>query len=313
MIFVNASNAQTNLVHNYSFEDTIACPILCINKLYLASNWFQPNTFNGNIINSCSSDYFHICTQGVPGNQLGIQLPKTGNAYSGIFAYYDPDNTREYIEGYLISPLIANKLYCVSFYVSLAENSAKAISDFGVYFSADSLLVPHYNAITTVFPQVTNPQSNFLNSKTNWMQVSGYYLAQGGEQFLTIGNFKNALNTNTQNVSGGVTPAYAYYYIDDVSVLDCDSLVGVEELQVSSLEFQVMPNPAKDMVTIKTTTNHQLSTICIYNVLGEIVYQSEIKNPKSEISISLEGLNKGVYFITVIADDKRQVLKLVKE
>src|SRR3990172_5781652 len=60
---------------------------------------------------------------------------------------------------------------------------------------------------------------SFISDTTNWVLVSGEFVATGAEKFMTIGNFYNDLNTNTQNVNPSATQNYSYYYIDDVSVM----------------------------------------------------------------------------------------------
>ena len=54
---------------------------------------------------------------------------------------------------------------------------------------------------------------------TNWVQISGIFVAAGGEDHVTIGNFFDSAGTQRTLVgtpTGGIDAAY--YYIDDVSV-----------------------------------------------------------------------------------------------
>src|SRR6516225_10171851 len=53
------------------------------------------------------------------------------------------------------------------------------------------------------------------------MLVIGGYVASGGENYLTLGNFSD--DANTIPVSAGGTGPWAYYYVDDVSVAPLDS------------------------------------------------------------------------------------------
>ena len=55
-----------------------------------------------------------------------------------------------------------------------------------------------------------------------------------------------------------------------------------------------------------------IKEIKIFNPIGECVYQSEIKNPKSEINISQ--LTSGIYFIQ-ITDENKNIInrKIIKE
>jgi len=292
------AKAQTNLVLNPSFEDTILCPY-SYSKIYFAINWFQPNKYYGNIINSSNSDLYNSCSSttsdvSVPSNSLGFQNARTGNGYAGVFVYIDNTNTREYIEGTLLTPLVQGKLYCVEFYVSLADTiSSIAITNMGAYFSHDSLLdSSSYNAITIVTPQVENSNTNYLTSKTTWMLVSGTFTAAGGERFITIGNFHSPATTNEITVTGGWSGNGSYYYIDDVSVIDCDSIAGVEEMAEENISLS--PNPATNEIML--TANQPLKTIHIYNVLGEMVLE---RTANSEKVIDVSTWKAGVYFVEV--------------
>ena len=305
-----------NLVPNPSFEIVPQCPA-GPGALYGAPPWFQPATFQGNTSNSSSSDVFDTCTNvnttGVPLNEFGHQVARTGHSYAGICLAEDTFNYREYIEVPLLSPLIANKGYCVQFYVSLADSSKEAISNFGAYFSVDSLLynsVLQYPTINYVTPQFENPVTNMLNDKTNWVLVSGNFIASGGEKFMTLGNFHLPANTNSQNVSGG-TITMAYYYIDDVSVTQCN--VGVEEL-TNSPEITISPNPATTSISITSTNN--IKEIKLINLLGEEViitnYQLRISpstplRVTDAVSVDVSSVSKGIYFVEV-TDAKDNVI-----
>ena len=301
-------NAQ-NLVPNPSFENISQCPT-SINQIYLASPWFQPCIHFGNTTNSSSSDLFDTCSHtgfvGAPTNLLGFQLARTGSAYTGIIVYADTSNEREYIEVALDSPLIANKKYCVEFYVSLYY-SATCISNFGAYFSLDSLLDTTYStAINYVAPQIENLSTNFLNDTLNWMLVSGCFTASGGERFMTIGNFELPPNTNVQYLGGGT---FSYYYIDDISVVDCTG-VGVSEVN-DDAEVSVYPNPASNTITI-VCTKCKIQRIKIYDVLGEEV-NSLKPTGNSRIEIDVSNLIQGVYFVTIQTEKGIVRKKVVKE
>ena len=297
-----------NLVHNPSFEDTIYCPS-GMGYIYIANYWFQPCTYNGNVNNSSSSDLYNICGW-APANLVGYQNPRTGAGYAGIGVYAAPDNYEEYIESSLLSPLVQGKTYCVEFYVSLADSfSSIAITNLGAYFSHDSLLDnSNHNAIINVNPQIENPNTNYLTSKNAWMRVSGTFVADGEERFITIGNFHSLATTNFQSVGGGWVGNNAYYYIDDVSVIDCDSIAGVEKIEKG--ELSLSPNPATNEIML--TTNQPLKAIHIYNVLGEEVLKLE-RIATSEKAIDVSAWKAGVYFVEVETEKGVIRKKVVKE
>ncbi len=310
-MFQHLSLTSQNLVPNPSFENITQCPT-GFSQIYLAVPWFQPSIHYGNITNSSSSDLLNTCelsnTEGVPNNALGYQFARTGNGYANIAEYNDLYNYREYLEIQLDSTLIANHHYCVEFYVSLANLSGNAISNMGVYFSNDSLLdTTFYHAIDYVIPQIENPSGNMLSDTANWMLISGTYVATGGEKFMTIGNFHNPQNSNADTLYGLYTNGIAYYYLDDVSVIDCTG-VGVEENNKEDM-VEVYPNPATNSITLTLTKGEGI--VALYNVLGECVLTTSIANHKKEIDISF--LPKGVYFVNVKSDTQSMNRKFVKE
>jgi len=214
------SPAQSNLVPNPSFENLSQCPTFG-SQLEYAISWFQPYV-DSNGVQQSSTDLFSSCCSGFCGinNFTGSQFPRTGNSYAGIYFYGGSATYREYIEVKLNDSLLNSQTYCVTFYVSLADKCNYATSNFGVYFSNDSCLyvippdttIP-YNA------QVLNSSSNIVTDKINWIPIELQYLAQGGENFITIGGF----DPNNIIVIGGGTVNQAYYYIDDVSVIDINT------------------------------------------------------------------------------------------
>jgi len=210
---VEEAFAQINLVPNPSFEQLSQCPT-SLSQLEYASFWFQPTDgtqFNPDLFSMCctNTNCGHI-------NSKGVQSSRTGNSHTGAVYFVDFFTSREFIEVKLLDSLNMSKSYCIKFYVSLADNSSYATSNFGVYLSEDSCLSS--NAIPSYVAQIQNISSNVISSKTNWIPIELEYLADGKEIFITIGGFEPDSTSNTIFIGG--TTTYAYYYIDDVSVID---------------------------------------------------------------------------------------------
>ena len=138
------------------------------------------------------------------------------------------------------------------------------------------------------------------------MLVSGMFVAAGGERFVTIGNFHLPVNTSSENVGGGTQP-YAYYYIDDISVVRCN--VGVDEMGEGNEELGIYPNPVTESLTLTLSKGEGI--VGVYNVLGECVLRTRITNHKKEIDVSL--FSKGIYFVEVKTEKGIIRKKLIKE
>ncbi len=199
---------------NPSFEIYDTCPDIPVTNYYSGwvSDWYLP-VLNG------SSDYFNSCdlsgNYSVPGNIWGYQTARTGIAYSGI-----GPSAVEYIGCKLNSPLVAGKSYCISFYVNLADSAALAIDAIG---AALTVGLATGSNLYFLIPQVVNADGNFLTSKNEWTQIQGVFVANGGEDHLSIGNFRDNNNTNWLLVSND-TFGLSYYLIDDVSVIECSGI-----------------------------------------------------------------------------------------
>jgi len=212
------ANSGANLVPNPGFETYSACPD-AYSELDHATPWFQPS--------SGTPDFFHSCNAGgspvhVPNNFIGFQSPQSGNGYAGFFAYYSLYEYREYVETPLAAPLVPGQTYEISFYVSLADNCIFAVDNIGAVFSVGPTLAQVITPLLLT-PQIRNSVGNPLASKTAWMLIKGSYTAVGGETYLTIGNFYADSQTALTPVNGDPALFYAksaYYYIDDVSVVE---------------------------------------------------------------------------------------------
>ena len=225
LLFIAIQSSAQNLVPNPSFEDTLNCDQF----------WDEPEVANPWFASNSSADYFstiNLC--GSESWASSFQQPRTGTAMIGSILYYDtpPCSGSEYFEVPLITPLIAGETYYVSFFVSLANASKYAVDKIGAYFSVDTLQsLGNDTCYFPVIPQTESASSTFLSDTLNWMPITGAFVANGGEKFLTIGNFHPWNNTNTSIVSG--TYLGAYYYFDDVCVssdsLECFNTVSVKE------------------------------------------------------------------------------------
>ena len=218
---------EMNLVLNGDFESFTLCPTVS-SQFDVAAPWFQPTDGTSDYFNSCSGPASYVST---PTNSAGVQVPRSGQGYAGAVVYTDEGTNlsgsyREYMEVPLITPLVAGQTYRVTFYVSLAEELAGyAIAEIGAYFSAGAIVSNGYTGVLNVAPQVVNASTNVLTSQTAWMPVTGTFVASGGEDHLTLGNFLTDPAT-TAVPAGGPFIHYSYYYFDDVSVeAICDTAV----------------------------------------------------------------------------------------
>jgi hypothetical protein len=129
---------------------------------------------------------------------------------------------------------------------------------------------------------------NQLLSTCEVQSVCDYLASPNG----TVSIFSNAPGCNNQN-----------------QVLEA-CLIPVEEVDGVS-GILVIPNPARDLITVSLplpTGNPQLT---LFNITGEKLLEKQINNTETQIDISAQP--RGVYFVRVQNEKMTEVTKLVKQ
>ena len=129
------------------------------------------------------------------------------------------------------------------------------------------------------------------------------------------GVYNDSLFDPSISGSGLFTISYVFTDInscanDAVADIQVDICLNISPSIISTNEFEIFPNPFSSQITViinKTNKNK----IEILNVLGEIVFSSEIKDNNTIIDLSR--LVKGVYFVKINNGQNSRKQKLVKE
>ena len=207
-----------NLIPNPDFNEFYQCPPYP-GQIHEAKFWDSPN--------NTTADYFHPCSpidQGasVPENLFGYQEAYAGEGYAGLRAWIPTgvgDNIyREYLVASLIDTLEAGQRYQLSFQVSVAETSTH-YSDRVAAWITETL--PEQQRLIEVTPTLKH-EGALIRNMDEWTTISGYFIANGGEAYVLIGNFWNDEETMREPIDGkeGESPT-VYYFIDHV-VLEKD-------------------------------------------------------------------------------------------
>lgn len=213
--------AQTNLVINPGFEETnySSTGTRELNKAgYISNYWYSP-------LDKRSPHLYMV-------PERSVAMANSGqNALGLILGGSKQKKTKfEYVTGELSSPMVQGQAYCVSFSVLLHRSSKWAASDVGVLFHHDHKLIANAD----------NPQeleaSLYINDKepvlnTKWLEYNGYYVASGGEKYLSFGTFGEGEAVELKELD--IKPYFqmdgfnskAYYQLDDVAVIAQDGSV----------------------------------------------------------------------------------------
>ena len=205
-----------NLVPNPSFETHSTCP----------TNYGQINKATGwdYVYAAQAAEYYNSCATGtnvsVPKNfsNSNYQLPKTGNGYAGIQTMHPSGYMRGNICSQLSTSLVNNSFYLVKFYVVNVQGYPIANNNLALSFSNTLTYTLATNTTLNLPMHIYKFGNPVVIDTLNWTEIMGIYKANGTEQFIIIGNFKDNLNTKVDTTNYGMIGNGAYYMIDDVSV-----------------------------------------------------------------------------------------------
>lgn len=227
--------AQNNLVPNPSFELTEKKVKNGKGEIGVATPWLSPSLENQADIYSQGNKKGY----GIPTNDKGYMDVDYGVKYAGFRAFsYRGKLPRTYLQVKLTKALIAGKKYCVQYNIVLSKTSKYASNGIGMYLSEKKPKDKDFQNFA-MSPQIRNPRNKIYEDQHSWSTVCGVYIATGNERYIAIGNFtpdsemadkKDFLKKRKLKEFPQLQEVEAYYYIDEVSV------INLEELDVCKCE-----------------------------------------------------------------------------
>lgn len=290
-----------NLIPNPSFEDTICSipglPSPWDDPFYSPSrDWFNPNNATPDHYTTAPSEFFdcgHFSIYDSDWDQVGEwQYPKEGDRMLGLWLGNDLNVSRDLLEAKLLEPLMADTDYCFSMYVSLGNRQNLAIDRIGAFFSMDSVY-DHSWAGGFEYEEsmyVTSPAGIFLTDTVEWMLIEGVYTAQGGEEFILIGNAFDDTETSYLEVDGwGNGWDVAKYFIDDLSLVSCTSLsTGDDKLPIVEIEAH-----ADQGIRINGRAGLRWT---LWDSIGRVLIEGQMSQEQE--LIPTDWISAGIYLLT---------------
>ncbi len=290
---INISYSQQNLVYNGDFEEYSSCPdnasspFEILYQIEKCIGWTAPTYGTSDYFNECAMDFFLNGQVAQPPASaicqtcFGCQPPFNGNGYLGFYATsytggsgsdgYNGIMWWEYVSGKLIEPLIAGEKYKYSMEISLSEVSDLMINEIGVYLS--NIEVHTLNtASLNLEPQLIFQDSNFFNDTINWIHLETEFLADGGEQFITIGNFKDNITTDTlRRIPINIGQMSTYIFVDDVRI---EKVIEIDSINSKPISNVFTPNNDGTNDVWIFPSSFENEKIRILNRWGNLVFES---------------------------------------
>ncbi len=149
-----------------------------------------------------------------------------------------------------------------------------------------------------------NDISQYAPTQWNWVFQNGVADATDIKHpkvtYSTTGTFSVTLTAT--NSFGSDDTTITVVVVDDVKV----------DKYSSNPDIKLYPTPANDVLNINNIPLTKNAKINIYDIVGNIVYNSEINYNEKNKTLNISNLNDGVYFIKINADNFSYVKKFSK-
>jgi hypothetical protein len=304
---VCGATAQDNLIPNPSFEIGDCETDYDTPFFHGAACWYN--------VNIATPDWFGTFSDNNCGltniyNPVALEIgewqyPVDGEYMTGLYSAILGSETREYIQCKLLDSLIEGHIYCFSMEVSLNNVSNYASDAMGAHFSTDSIYNFDAWSWLGLTPQVQSPSGIPMTDTVGWTVIQGEFTASGGEQFVTIGNHLNDDETNIVLVNGPKNWNVAYYYVDNLNLIDCTP-TGISEVELDHI--LIYPNPTQNWIVIQ---GDELEEIGLHDSKGKLL--EVLKVDSNRFQFNLAERPNGIYLLKVRSASRSYIRKIIKE
>jgi outer membrane protein OmpA-like peptidoglycan-associated protein len=225
---------------------------------------------------------------------------KTGSCYAGLRFQ---KKYKEFLQVKLAEPLHRGTTYEFEMYVRLAFWSNASLKSFGALFTKMGYKSKN-DVVRAALIDSVSKKSSFINGY-HWFKISGKYLADGGEKYVTIGNF--APNVKKDMVRMNIFKfgfKEAYYFVDDISMVKAKEAVEKVKVEiVGSFNVDAQDSVLEVKKDVKVGEKIALKNIFFenghyyllpesYSELNKLA-QYLLRNPTMEVQINGHSDNVG--------------------
>jgi glutamyl endopeptidase len=158
------------------------------------------------------------------------------------------------------------------------------------------------------FDQVTEHILYFNSQSYGGQSGSGFYYKDPNEHRCTYAVLSHGNSANQTGCTRITSPKFDWIW-ETVNGNKYCVTIGIEESTENNLfNFQIFPNPAIENVSITFQENQELCTISVINLLGKNVIQKKLYSGEKTITLPIENLEDGYYFIS-LNDGKSSITK----
>jgi hypothetical protein len=257
-LFLNGNFEATNTNYSCHYYNLLSPNFLVLPgpvQFLSCPNNSSPDYFNSCVTDTSGNNFPGVWSISVPYNLRCYQNAKSGSGYIGMANWIISNNQREYITLDLKSTLSPKKHYYFEVGCNQSAWHGYFSNDLAALFHDSIINVAGGNSLQNYIPQVVN-SSNLIDT-LNWRTFSGFYISNGGENFVSIGNFKDYLNNpdTLKNPWWNLSPSWV---IDNMQSWPFGNYILLDDAWLIALPEISMPDTINlclgDSVELKADT-----------------------------------------------------------
>lgn len=139
----------------------------------------------------------------------------TGYCYTG---FRFRKKYKEFLQVKLVEPLHRGTIYEYTMHIRLAFWSNSILRSFGVLFTKAGYK-GQYDVVKSNMVDTVCVQGGLMQGY-QWFSIKGFYKADGGEKYITIGNFSPRIRKDMVRIDVfRLGPKESYYFVDDIKLI----------------------------------------------------------------------------------------------
>jgi len=193
-------------------------------------------------------------------------------------------------------------------------NTHWLLYDFGHVYAIDSLYFWNHNVWGETGLGVKDILIDYSTDQENWTTIGPITVEKAPGSWKYTGSQGPALdNIQAQYVLVTVVSTWresaACAGLAEIR-FGLGQTVNTEELE-TAVEWTIAPNPALEQITIQLPESVDIQKATILNAVGQEIKEIPIAN-RTEVSVNLDGIREGVYFVTLSSETQVWTKSFVK-
>jgi len=175
------------------------------------------------------------------------------------------------------------------------ENNDATKSEYGVKLATGLSLG---DLVTYTITMKSGKITVTVNGSSASQTYTSAYFGTTDAYYFKAGNYLQYNNLTNPTLVYGQTQFYK---------LSLDKTLGTTNFDLSNLKYY--PNPVESILTLNYA--NLITAIQVYNTAGQSVLKT-FPNTK-DFQIDMSHLTKGIYYVEVLSDEKREIIKVIKK